>query len=380
MAAPVPGRGQEPAPWSGADSCRVGRAPSGAATRRPAGYEAARRAKRLQLASQAVRDGAHAGRPGGQLRLAVVVRVRIDVVGIRRPVLVDDVLDAGDVNVVVGQHPLEGLHERMLEPADDAKQRCRRVPGRTEGVVHPARVGRTQLEPLTRIDLDGIQEPAPDELHPRDGGVGRLDVLLQQGHAVHRRLEPGAADVLRQGVGVMEQPNPEALPRTVVLGDERRRQGRRGRDDLLTTDHRHGVGGAYAVGVQGRVLGDLADLELQRPAAVEHPPAVAFEPRQDRGRVLRSEPVVPGMGRSAHPVVEHAVGRPRPEIDDPGVQEPLVKGKPTRVEGRAQRLDPFVVLVKDVDPAHAAACPANPPSPVAALAGADPRTADSRHC
>ena len=154
--------------------------------------------------------------------------------------------------------------------------------------------------------------------------------------------------------------DPEALPGAVVLGDERRRQGRGGRHDVLATHHRHGAGGAYAVRVERRVLGDLADLEPQRPAAVEHPPVMAFEPGQHRRRVLRPEPVVPGMGRGAHPVVEHAVGRRGPEVDDPGVEEPLVERQPARVEGRAQRLDPFVVLVEDVDSAHAAAARKSP--------------------
>ena len=150
----------------------------------------------------------------------------------------------------------------------------------------------------------------------------------------------------------MEQPDAEPLAGPVVLGDERRLELPRGFHDPVPPDRRDGLRRADAARFQRRVLRHLAHLELQRPARVQHAPAVPLQPGQHRRRVLRPVAVVAGMRRRAHPVVEDALRRRLAQVESAGIEKPLRVRQAALVERRAQRLDPGLVLVKDVDAAH----------------------------
>ena len=206
---------------------------------------------------------------------------------------------------------------------------------------------------LAGIDPHRVEVLAPDELHPRDVRLRRLDVLLDERDAVDRRLELVAGDVARQRLPVAEQPHPEPLAGPVVLGDERRLEFARRLDDPLPADRRDGGRRADAARFQRRVLRHLAHLELQRPPGVQHAPAVTLQPGQHRRGVLRPVAVAARMRRRAHPVVEDALRGRLPQVEGARVEEPLGVRQPALVERGAQRLDPDVVLVEDVDAAHA---------------------------
>ena len=148
---------------------------------------------------------------------------------------------------------------------------------------------------------------------------------------------------------IVKQPDAEPLPRTVVLGDERRLHLTRGLDDRVAPDGGNRRGCPDLVRVQCGVLRHLAHFELERTPRIEHSPAVALEPRQHRGRVLRSVPMVARVRRRAHPVVEDALGRRLAQVDDTLVEEPLRVRQAALIKRRPERLDPGVVLVEDVD-------------------------------
>ena len=120
-------------------------------------------------------------------------------------------------------------------------------------------------------------------------GAGRADVLLQQVHAVDRRLVIRAVEIVGERVGGLEQPHAEPLAAAVRLQDERaagKALPRRCDQQLLAGDQ-HGVRRADAGGFEGGVLARLADFEVERAAAVDDAAAVPLEPGQHRRRSAR---------------------------------------------------------------------------------------------
>ena len=244
----------------------------------------------------------------------------------------------------------------MREAVDDPKSRRRgdggRFADRAREVADLARVRRAQLEAERRIDAHGVKQLAADELDARDERLGRLDVLLDQRHAVDRGLERVAVDVALERGDVIEQPYAEALARAVVLGDERAVHRARGLHDRVAADGGNGSRHADAIARERRVLRHLADLELQRATAVDHAAAVRFQPRQHAAGQFRRVAMAARVRRSAHPVVEHARWRRRGKIERAVVDEPFVERQPRLVERGAQRLDPGVVFMDDINTGH----------------------------
>ncbi len=103
---------------------------------------------------------------------------------------------------------------------------------------------------------------------------------------------------------------------------------------------------------QRRVLAGLADLEVQRAAAVNDAAAVVLEPGQYRDGQFNGVAVVAGMRGGAHPIVENALGRRPRQVEDAAVEEPVAPRKPLAVERGSQGFEPSRVLVDHVDVRH----------------------------
>ena len=98
---------------------------------------------------------------------------------------------------------------------------------------------------------------------------------------------------------------------------------------------------------QGRVLRDLANLELQCPSVVNDTAAMPAQPGEHRTDVLGAVTVSPGVRRRAHPVVEDAVRRLCAQIEHSLIEKPLFERKASFVQTLAERFDPCFVLMKD---------------------------------
>src|SRR5690606_16953162 len=155
------------------------------------------------------------------------------------------------------------LDDGVVEPFDDLETGRgfdrRRLADRTKGVSDLADISRTQLETQRGIDAHRIQEFAAYELDAGNVGLGRTDVLLDQGDAVDGRFKLITVHVGFQRLDIVEELDAQALARTVVLGDERTRHLPRSIDDLRLSDGSDGSGGLDPVVRQRRILRHLAD-------------------------------------------------------------------------------------------------------------------------
>jgi hypothetical protein len=85
-------------------------------------------------------------------------------------------------------------------------------------------------------------------------------------------------------------------------------------------------------GLEGRVLARLADLEIERSAAVYDAAPVLFEPSQHRGGQLGSVAMIPCMRGGAHPVIEDTLGRRARQIEHAAVEKPIAPRERLRIE------------------------------------------------
>ena len=76
--------------------------PCAQGARRLRGGALVTRVERAQLVAEVSGDRTHARHAGGTLGVAVVVGVRVDVVRVELARVIDDELDAGDADAVVG--------------------------------------------------------------------------------------------------------------------------------------------------------------------------------------------------------------------------------------------------------------------------------------
>ena len=104
-------------------------------------------------------------------------------------------------------------------------------------------------------------------------------------------------------------------------------RSRRGDEQILAGDQ-NGVRGADAGGFERGVLAGLADLEVERAAAVDDAAPVPIEPGQHRRGQLGGVAMVAGVRRGAHPVVEHALGRRLRQVEDAAVEKPVAPRQP----------------------------------------------------
>src|SRR5260370_899672 len=226
--------------------------------------------------------------------------------------------------------------------------------GGAERIADRAGVGWAQLETVAGIDLDCVHEPAADELGAGDQRDRSADVLLQEMEAVDRGLVIRTVEVIAQRVRGPKQPNAEPLAAAVRLED----QGAGAKalpcslgEQFLAGDE-DSVRRSDAGGFEGGVLARLADLEVERAAAVDDAPLVLLEPGQHRGGQLGGVAMVARVRGGAHPIIEGTVGRRPRQIEDAAIEKPVAPGKRLPVERSGQRFEPGRVLVDHVDMRH----------------------------
>ena len=161
-----------------------------------------------------------------------------------------------------------------------------------------------------------------------------------------------------QCVRLPEESNTQTFSRSVVLGDKRWVEPPGGVNECVTTDGRHRLRSLDTVCAQGRVLRDLADLELQCPSVVDNTPAMPAQPAEHCTRVLGAVAVSPGVGGRTHAVVEDTVRRFYAKIEHSAIEKPLFEWKTSFAKTLAEGLDPCCILVNDVDLPHPAERPA----------------------
>ena len=153
-------------------------------------------------------------------------------------------------------------------------------------------------------------------------------------------------------VDAVEEMHAEALASAVMLGNERAEHLPRRGDEIRTPDRGQGTWSADAIVRERRILRDLADLELQRATVVDHPPPMRFQPGQHTGGVFGGKAMTARVRGRAHAVVENAFRRHGGQVQQAFAQEPFLERQMELGESAAQRLDPGVVFVNDVDFRH----------------------------
>ena len=166
--------------------------------------------------------------------------------------------------------------------------------------------------------------------------------------------------MIGQGVHVVKELHAEALAAAVGLEDHGLPVERLPRrlDDMVPADDGHRARHADPRGFEGRILPDLADLEVEGGEPVDDAPAVPFEPGQERGRVIGRETVAARVRGRADAAVEHALGRRTAEIDHAPLNRPLAPGQAAARKGVRKGIEPSRILVEHMDARHRP----NPPS------------------
>ena len=152
--------------------------------------------------------------------------------------------------------------------------------------------------------------------------------------SIDRRLVIRAVEIVGEGAGRVEQPHAEAFAAAVRLHNERAvaKTLASGFEEQFLAGNDNGVRSADAGGFEGGVLARLADLEVERVAAVHDAAPVPFEPGQHRDSQLGGVAMVARVRGRAHSVVEDAFGRRPRQIEDAAVEEPVAPGKPMAVQ------------------------------------------------
>ena len=180
------------------------------------------------------------------------------------------------MGAVIVEEVLVSLENRMIEVLDDVEFRCGCC--RAERVIRLTFVGRAKQETIGSIGTQRVQELTADKFTSCDEGLRRIDVRLNEGYAINRGLEFRSIDVIPQRDSVLEQSDTKALATTVVLGDEWPIEAACCCQYLIPADGGDGTRSPNAMCLERCVLGDFADLELQRTARVNNPPPMAFQP------------------------------------------------------------------------------------------------------
>src|SRR6516165_9548727 len=158
--------------------------------------------------------------------------------------------------------------------------------------------------------------------------------MLQQMEAVDWRLVIRAVEVIAKSIRRMKQLHAEPFTAAVRLEDKRAavKTPPCGLDEQLLAGDEDGIRRADAGRFEGGVLAGLADLEIEGAAAVDDAAPVALEPGQHRGGQLGRIPVIAGVRRGAHPVVEDAIGRRSRQVEDTAVKKPVAPRKRRAIE------------------------------------------------
>ena len=101
--------------------------------------------------------------------------------------------------------------------------------------------------------------------------------------------------------------------------------------------------------VKGRILDQLGNFEIQRRPAIDHTPAMAFQPGKNAGRHLRRIAVATGVRRRAHPVIEHTLRRRLGQRQVSIGHVPVHIGKTARLKGVKQWSRPVGIFMDHMD-------------------------------
>src|SRR5256885_1553681 len=98
------------------------------------------------------------------------------------------------------------------------------------------------------------------------------------------------------------------------------------------------------------ILRNLRELELQRPFTIYDERIMSLEPSQDGAGQFGRVAMVPGVRRSAHPVIEDARWRRCAQVENSLVEVPFGEGYAMAAKILSQRHNPLVILMNDIDP------------------------------
>src|SRR5712671_212837 len=165
--------------------------------------------------------------------------------------------------------------------------------------------------------------------------IGAFEVIAERARSIKQtHAEPFPAAVRLEDEWAATETLPGGLHEQLLPGDE---------DRVRRSD-----AGLF----EGGVLARLANLEVERAAAVDDAPPVLLEPRQHRGGQLGSVAMVARVRGGAHPIVEGTLGRRPRQIEDAAIEKPVPPGERLPVERSGQRFEPGRVLVDHVDVRH----------------------------
>ena len=181
-------------------------------------------------------------------------------------------------------------------------------------------------------------------------GSGALDVFLDERDAVDRVFEGGAVDGLEapRRSGTASPPDPS--PRLCLVMNGTPTLSAAATIASRPTARRW----CAACGCRAASAAYCATLLISSSAAtvVDDAAAMQFQPGEHRSRQLGGITVAASVRRCAHAVIKHTLRRYLVEVEPSLAQEPLFEGQIECGESGAQRLDPCVVFVNDVDLGH----------------------------
>src|SRR5437867_7466959 len=224
-------------------------------------------------------DRVHARATSRGLGLGIVIRIDVQVVRIGVASVVDDELDRSDLNVMVLQESAVRIEDRVVKVGRDLETW-------SPGLGSALRIGWAQVEPAARLRPQGIQELAADKFRTRDEGVGRLDELLNDIDTVDGVNETMALDAPRELVSALETNDPQPLPATIGLDEERPAEPAGCLDESVLADGSHRFRDPDPERVERDQQSALAHRKLEGLTPVDDSPAVGFEPPQQDAAVL----------------------------------------------------------------------------------------------
>src|SRR6516164_2492623 len=172
--------------------------------------------------------------------------------------------------------------------------------------------------------------------------------------AVDRWLVIRAIDVIGERVCRVEQPHAEALAAAVWFQNERAEAKSLPRclKKEFFAKNEDSIRCVNASSFEGGILARLADLQVERAAAVDNAAPMPLEPGQHRSRQLGGIAMVASVRGGAHPIVEDAPRRRLRQIENTPVKEPVMPGKGLPIQRCRQRLEPSRIFMDYVDVRH----------------------------
>src|SRR5262249_12957483 len=142
-----------------------------------------------------------------------------------------------------------------------------------------------------------------------------------------------------------QQAYAEALAGPVVLEDHGHANLLGGIGNVVATDHGNRVWSSDSKCLEGFVLSNLRELELEGTFAVDHHTAVALEPSQHRRRELGGVAMTASVRGGTHAIVEDALGRRHRQMEHTFIEKPLAERYSDDVQLAATRLGAGVTLM-----------------------------------